>query len=429
MDGFLHKEVGLDTAYESGVSLHQHAKRTNQRGTYMPQPDRTRREFVSNAGRFFVSLLAPAWVLSNRRAMGHSLQELTLYVGTYTSGKSEGIYVYRMSLATGELRHVRTVGGIVDPSFLALSPRRRRLYAVNEVSTFGGKPGGAVTAFSISSQTGDLTRLNQTASMGASPCHLTVDATGRSVLVANYEGGNVAVLPVRPDGSLGAATDVVQHSGSSVNAERQQGPHAHCVLLDRANRYAFALDLGLDRIMIYRFDAARGKLTPNEVPWAGVKPGAGPRHLAFHPSGRYAYVVNELDSTVTAFAYESRRGALSAVQTVSTLPGGFSESNTCAEVQVSASGKFLYASNRGQNSIAVLAIDGRTGKLRPVQHEPTGGKTPRHFAIDPTGAYLLAANQNSDTIHTFRIDPGEGKLTPTGHQVEVPSPVCLKFLF
>jgi 6-phosphogluconolactonase len=357
-----------------------------------------------------------------------STQELTLYVGTYTSGKSEGIYVYRMKLATGELRHARTVSGVVNPSFLVIDPRRRHLYAVNEVSEFNGKPGGAVTAFAIDGRTGDLTRLNQQATLGGSPCHLTLDHTGKSLLVANYESGNVAVLPVRLDGRLGTATDVVQHHGSSINKERQQGPHAHCVALDRANRYAFAVDLGLDKIMIYRFDAARGKLTPNAPASADVKPGAGPRHLAFHANGRYAYVINELDSTITAFAYDQRRGALRAVQTLSTLPPRFAGENSGAEVQVSPSGKFLYGSNRGHDSIVVMAIDERTGKLRPVQHASTGGKAPRHFTIDPTGAYLLAASQNSDTIRTFRIGPRDGRLTPTDHTTEVPTPVCLRLV-
>jgi 6-phosphogluconolactonase len=360
--------------------------------------------------------------------MQRPIDELTLYVGTYTSGKSEGIYLYRMNLSTGELRHFSTIKGIVNPSFLAIDPQRRHLYAVNEVSDFKPKPAGAVSAFSINQQTGDLTFLNQQTSLGGAPCHLMVDRTGKYVLLANYEGGNVAVLPVQHDGSLGAATDMVQHQGASVNVQRQQGPHAHCIMLDRANRYAFAIDLGIDKIMIYRFDAVRGKLTPNQAPWVSLKPGAGPRHFVFHPDGKFAYVINELDSTITAFTYASARGTLRAVQTTSTLPGGFSGANDCADVQVSPSGKFLYGSNRGHDSIVVFAIDERTGKLQYVQHEPTRGKTPRNFAIDPTGTYLLVANQDSDTIHTLRIDPVKGKLTPTGLMAEVPSPVCLKLI-
>jgi 6-phosphogluconolactonase len=391
----------------------------------MPPHHRRRREFLRSAGLSCISLLAPAGSWSKQRMKNQPNRELLLYVGTYTSGKSEGIYLYRFNPATGEMRHFRTVSGVIDPSFLAIDPRRRTLYAVNETSEFNGKPGGAVSAFAINQQSGELTRLNQQASLGGAPCHLTLDRTGKSLLVANYESGNVAVLRLRRDGSLGAATAVVQHQGRSINVERQQGPHAHCVVFDSAYRYAFAVDLGIDKVMIYRFDAARGKLTPNEVPWAAVKPGAGPRHLAFHPNRRYAYVINELDSTISVFAYDGKRGSLGAVQTLSTLPGDFSGASFCAEVQVAPSGKFLYGSNRGHDSIVVMAIDEQTGKLRPIQHEPTGGKTPRHFTIDPSGAYLLAANQNSDTIHSFRLDASEGKLTPTGYQVEVPSPVCL----
>jgi 6-phosphogluconolactonase len=409
------------------VSLAARREVVDQQGLNMTESRRTRRSFMTAAGWFVAALLAPPAAVSKQRNMDRQIHELTLYVGTYTSGKSEGIYLYRMNLSTGELRHFSTIKGIVNPSFLAIDPQRRYLYAVNEVSDFQQKPEGAVTAFSINQRTGDLTRLNQQSSLGGAPCHLTVDRTGRYVLLANYEGGNVAVLPVRHDGSLGAATDRVQHHGSSIS-QRQQGPHAHCIRLDRANRYAFAVDLGIDQIMIYRFDAVRGKLTPNQMPSVRLKPGAGPRHFVFHPDGRHAYVINELDSTITAFTYDEARGALRAVQTTSTLPSDFTGANDCADVQVSPSGKFLYGSNRGHNSIVVFAIDDRTGRLRYVHHEPTRGKTPRNFAIDPTGTYLLVANQESDSIHTFRIDPLEGKLIPTGHMAEVPSPVCLKLM-
>jgi 6-phosphogluconolactonase len=388
----------------------------------------TRRSFITAAGGFFISLLAPAAARPDRRKMARQTQELTLYVGTYTSGKSEGIYVYRMNPATGELRHFDTVKGVVNPSYLAIDPQRRRLYAVNEVDDFNHHPAGAVSAFSIDRQTAGLTLLNQQSSLGGSPCYLTVDRTGKYVLLANYQGGSVAVLPVRADGGLGAATEMVQHHGSGPNRQRQEGPHAHCITLDGANRYAFAIDLGTDKVMIYRFDARRGKLAPNRTPWAAVKPGAGPRHLAFHPGGRFAYVINELDSTITVFTYAPARGALTAIQTVPTLPADFTGDNTCADVHVSPSGKFLYGSNRGHDSLVVFAIEGRTGKLRHVQHEPTGGKTPRNFAIDPSGRFLLAANQDSDTIRTFRIDPREGRLTATGHVAQVPSPVCLKLI-
>ncbi|HEV7857653.1 MAG TPA: lactonase family protein [Pyrinomonadaceae bacterium] len=352
-------------------------------------------------------------------------RELNLYVGTYTTGKkSEGIYLYRLNMISGALSYVRTAKGVVDPSFLAVDRSRRFLYAVNEVTEFGGKPGGAVSAFSIEQGDGNLTFLNQQPSLGGAPCHLILDQTGRFLLVANYVGGNVSVLPIERDGRLGAPTELVQHQGHSVKPE-QEGPHAHCVTQDHAGRYVLVTDLGLDKIMVYKFDAKKGKLRPNAEPSATLKTGAGPRHLSFHPGGKFAYVINELDSTITAFAYRQATGTLGEVQIVSTLPKDFSGKNSCAEIAVAPDGKFLYGSNRGHDSIVVFAIDEQTGRLAYVEHQPTQGKTPRHFTIDPTGAFLLAANQNSDTIVVFRINHGNGKLAATGKPTEVPSPVCL----
>jgi len=353
---------------------------------------------------------------------------LLVYVGTYTTGKSEGIYLYRLDLSSGELKHAATAKEVINPSFLTLDPRRRCLYAVNETAEFAGRPGGALSAFSVDQKTGELRLLNQQPSRGGAPCYVTVDRSGKFVLVANYLAGNVCVFPIGRGGRLGEATDVDQHSGSGVNPERQEGPHAHCIVLDAANHYACSCDLGVDKIMIYRFDAKRGKLTPNRQPWATTRPGAGPRHIAFHPGGRLAYVINELDSTVTAFEYDRRQGTLSEIQTVPALPRGFSQMNTTADIHVSPNGRFLYGSNRGHDSIVVFAIDGRTGMLTLIEHTPTEGRTPRNFAIDPTGAFLLAANQDSDTIVTFRLDPSAGRLKPTGYVAEVPSPVCLKLV-
>jgi 6-phosphogluconolactonase len=356
---------------------------------------------------------------------GSRARELKLYVGTYTTGKkSEGIYLYRLDMVSGALSYVRTVKGVVDPSFLAIDRSRRFLYAVNEVEEFGGKPGGAVSAFSIEGGDGNLTFLNQQPSLGGAPCHLILDQTGRFLLVANYVGGNVSVLPIGRDGGLGVPTELVQHKGHGVKPE-QEGPHAHCVTQDPAGRYAFVTDLGLDKIMVYQFDAKSGKLRPHAEPSASLKVGAGPRHLSFHPKGKFAYVINELDSTITAFAYHQATGTLGEVQTVSTLPGDFSGANSCAELAIAPDGRFLYGSNRGHDSIVVFAIDERTGRLTYVEHQPTQGKTPRHFTIDPTGTFLLAANQNSDTMVVFRINHGNGKLVPTGKATEVPSPVCL----
>lgn len=393
----------------------------------MPDKTSTRREFLKTActGAFGLAL---SDVASARSPFTRRLQELLLYVGTYTTGKSEGIYLYRLNLASGELKHAGTTKGVVDPSFLALDSRRRYLYAVNEVTEFGGKQSGAVSAFAVDRKTGSLRFLNQQPSLGGAPCYVTVDATDRFVLVANYLGGNVSVLPVRDDGSLGEATDVQQFAGSSINRERQEAPHAHCILLDNTNRHAYACDLGTDKIMLYRFDEKFGKLIPNEAPFVSVKAGAGPRHLTFHPRNRYAYVANELDLTVTAFEHEQAKGTLKELQTVSTLPDGLTAASTSADIHVSPDGKFLYISNRGHDRLAAFKIDARNGRLSLIAHTPTQGKTPRNFTIDPTGAFLLVANQNSDSIVTFRIDKQTGRLTPTGHVAEVPSPVCLKLI-
>jgi 6-phosphogluconolactonase len=360
--------------------------------------------------------------------INHNNKESLVYIGTYTHGKSEGIYVYRMEKSSGSLEFVSTAKGVDNPSFLAIDPQRRYLYAVNEVSEFAGKQGGAVSAFSIDQGTGKLVYLNQQPSRGTSPCHLSVDQTGQFVLVANYGGGSVSILPIHSDGKLGEATDFVQHQGSSVNPRRQEGPHAHSVVLDKADRYAFVPDLGLDKIMIYKLDLTHGKLEPNDEPWAKVKAGTGPRHFTFHPNGRYAYVINELDSTLTAFTYDGTQGRLREVQTVSTVPADFSGTSHCADVHVSPLGKFIYGSNRGHDSLVIFEIDEGTGRLTYVDHEPTQGKTPRGFAIDPTGTYLLAANQNSDTIVTFRIDQQTGRLVSTGHVTQVPIPVCVKVI-
>jgi 6-phosphogluconolactonase len=383
-----------------------------------------RRQFLRGFGGTLG--LAVSRTLYARSYDNETPREVLVYVGTYTAGKSEGIYLYRMNLSSGELKHVTTIRGVVNPSFLTLDPQRRYLYAVNEVTDFAGKPGGAVSAFAINRKTGKFRFLNQQPSYGGAPCYVTVDRTGRFVLVANYAGGNVSVFSIGRGGELGSVTDVDQHHGSSVNANRQNEPHAHSIVLDQANRYAYSCDLGTDKIMIYRFDSKKGKLTANHQPWVQAKPGAGPRHFTFHPGGRYAYVMNELDSTVTAFTCDRARGTLTETQTVRTLPEGFSEMNTTADIHVSPSGKFLYGSNRGHNSIVVFEIEGRTGKLRFIEHAATEGKTPRNFAIDATGRFLLAANQDSDTIRTFRIDPATGRLKATGYVAEVPSPVCLK---
>ena len=354
-------------------------------------------------------------------------EKLLAFVGTYTRGRSEGIYSLEMDLKSGALKRLEAVSGITNPSFLAVHPSRRFLYAVAEVGSRAAGDHGAVVAFAIDSKTGALSRLNQQSSQGVGPCHLVVDRTGKNVLVANYAGGSVAVLPIGEDGKLRPASSFIQHTGSSIHA-RQSAPHAHGIYLDAAGRFAFVPDLGLDKILVYRFDATKGTLTPHDVPWASVSPGSGPRHFAFDPTGRYAYVINELSSTVAGFSYDAPHGTLDSFQTVSTLPKGFDETNSTAEIHVAPSGKILYGSNRGHDSIAIFAIDEATGRLRLTGHEPTQGQVPRYFGIDPTGTYLLAANQKSDTIVVFRIDPTTGSLKPTGRSVSVPMPVCIQMI-
>jgi 6-phosphogluconolactonase len=354
--------------------------------------------------------------------------KLRVYFGTYTGARSKGIYLGELDLKSGQLTVTGLAATTTSPSFLALHPSGKFLYAVNEIDRFAGQRGGSVSAFAVDPASGALTPLNQEASRGAHPCHIIVDRQGKNVLVANYTGGNVAVLPIAADGRLGPATGFVQHTGSSVNASRQKEPHAHGMTLDAAQRFAFAADLGLDKVLIYRYDANAGTLSPNDPAAGQVPPGSGPRHFVFHPGGRSAYVINELTSTVTTFRYDAATGALEPRQTLSTLPADYTRSNSTAEVAVHPSGKFLYGSNRGHNSIAIFGIDAETGLLTAVGHEPTQGRTPRNFAIDPTGSYLLAANQESNTVVAFRIDPETGRLTATGAPVEVFAPVCVEFV-
>ena len=389
----------------------------------------TRRGFVKAAGMGVIGATLAGGARADVRT-ARPPRALALYVGTYTSGGtgSEGIYLYRLDLADGSLTHAGTTAGVADPSYLTLDAGRRFLYAVNELEEFGGERSGAVSAFAVERRTGALRLLNQRASKGGAPCYVTIAADGRFVLVANYLGGNVAVLPVRRDGRLGEAVDVEQDAGSGPNRERQEAPHAHFVTLDRANRFAYSCDLGTDKVMLYRFDGRTGALSPNDPAYVALKPGAGPRHLAFHPRGRFAYVLNELDSTVTALAHDPARGTLRVLQTVSTLPAGFAAANTGADIHLTPDGRFLYCSNRGHDSLAHFAVNARTGALRPLGHTPTGGRTPRNFVIDPAGRFLLVANQKSDNIVAFRLDPRTGAPGATGQTARVPSPVCLKLV-
>lgn len=359
-------------------------------------------------------------------AQSAAAQDYFVYVGTYTRGMSAGIYVFRFNDETGATTGAMLAAETDNPSFVAIHPDGNWLYAVNEVGDYAGESAGAVSSFTINRETGGLSEMNQVSSRGAAPCHLVVDATGRFVLVANYTGGSVAVFPIQEDGSLGEAAAFIQHEGSSVTP-RQEGPHAHSINLDATNRFAVVADLGLDQILVYRFDSGTGALTPHDPPHVSVAPGAGPRHFAFDPDGEHAYVINELHRTVTAFDWDSSSGVLRETQTISTVPDGFSEGST-AEVRVHPTGRFVYGSNRGHDSIAMFRVQDSGERLVSLGQEPTRGGTPRNFFIDPSGAWLFAENQSTDSIALFRIDPETGRLAAAGDPMPVPSPVCVRML-
>lgn len=350
-----------------------------------------------------------------------------MYIGTYTQGSSKGIYGYTFEAASGEARPIGLVAETENPSFIAIHPNQRFLYAANETSTYKGESAGSISAFAIDAASGGLKLLNRVSSRGSGPCHIAIDKTGKWLFVANYDGGSVAAFQIREDFSLSEATAFVQHQGSSANRERQSAPHAHAATPSPDNRFVLVADLGLDRVFSYRLDAAKGGLVTSHPPFAKLAPGSGPRHLAFRPDGAFVYAINEMASTVTAFRHDAGEGTLQELQTISTLPVGYSGENSAAEIAVDARGTFLYASNRGSDSIAIFKIDGRKGTLTAAGHASTLGRTPRHFAIDPTGRYLVVANQDSSSVVVFRIDPKTGGLTPTGTTLRVPFPVCVGF--
>jgi 6-phosphogluconolactonase len=357
---------------------------------------------------------------------GGSAAERTVYIGTFTGTGSKGIYTCRFDTATGALRVVGTTT-TESPSFLTLDPSGRYLYSVNEVNEYEGKPSGAVSAFAVDRGTGALRLIDQQPSGGAGPAYVAVDRARRFVLIANYAGGTAAVLPVRADGGLESPRQVIQDSGSGPVRNRQEKAHVHSVTLDPAERFALVADLGIDRVLVFRFDDRTGALTPAAEPWAQLPPGTGPRHLAFDPSGTHVYLVGELASNITAFHYDPATGALHSFQTESLLPPDFKGQNTAADVHLTPDGRFLYASNRGHDSIAVFAVDRGTGRLTLVQHQPSGGQIPRNFGIDPSGRFLLAAHQKTGNVVTHRIDPRTGRLTAAGEVVEIPSAVCIHF--
>jgi len=375
-----------------------------------------------------VLLCVPLVASSQPPAQKATQKTYWVYLGTYTGPKSKGIYSYRFNESTGRTAAPAVAAETTNPSFLAVSPNHRFLFAVNEEADYSGGKTGAVSSFAVDRKTGKLTFINQVPSRGPGPCYVSLDKTGHFVLVANYEGGSVAIFPVLHDGRLGQASAFVQHSGHGMNPKRQEGPHAHCIETDRSDRYAIAADLGLDRLLVYHFDSKSGALTPNQPPFAEVKPGSGPRHFAFDPTGRFLYLVDEMGSTIYAFSYDSRKGVLRPLQNISSLPKSFKGENYAAEIAVHPSGKFLYVSNRGHDSIAVFAIDPAKHTLTPLEDVPAQGKFPRSFGITPDGAYMFVANQKSDNVVIFRIDRRTGRLTPTGQSLAVTSPVCVIFV-
>jgi 6-phosphogluconolactonase len=356
-----------------------------------------------------------------------ALSAQIFYVGAYTNvPDSKGISAFRFDPATGKITPLGLMAETTSPSFLALAPNGRFLYAVNETDVFQGKPGGAVSAFSIDRATGKLTFLNQVASKGAAPCHIVIDPTGKAALVANYNGGNFASFPILADGKLGEAASVMQDTGSGPNKARQEGPHAHEMLI--ADKLVLGADLGLDHIQLFHLDAPAAKLTPADPAFAVTEPGFGPRHMAISGDKKFIYVLSEMKSQVETMSYDPVKGPGKVLATVAGLPDDFKGQSTAAEIMLDSKGKTLYTSNRGHNSITVFSVDGKTGTLKRTANVPSGGKTPRFFTLDPTGKYLLAANQDSNNITVFKVDAGTGALTPAGEVVQTGAPVDILFL-
>ena len=373
-------------------------------------------------GLLFAAVLAAC----TRKVASTVSRDYLVYIGTNVSGEQENsIFLYRLAPATGILTPVGAHKGGANPTYLTMPTGRRFLYAVSETQTFQGAKGGGVSAFAVDQRTGGLTLLNQQPSAGASPCYISLDRSEKTALVANYMGGNVAMLPLAANGQLAPPTATDQHQGTGPH-KNQTGPHAHCIVPDPTNTFAFAVDLGTDQVVSYRLNAAQGQLARLPEPAFVAKPGAGPRHLVFHPNGKQGYLINELNSTVTVLAYDASAGKFRELQTLTTLPKSYTGPNSCADLHISPDGLFLYASNRGHNSIAVYAIDTSNGTLAPIQHISTQGNTPRNFALTPSGRLLLVANQNSNSVVTFRVDRQTGLLAPTGQTVQVPSPMFVQ---
>ncbi len=356
-----------------------------------------------------------------------SAAEPLVFISAFASGDKAGIHAFRFDSKTGALQPLHRTTDIQNPFFLAVSPDQHFLYAIN-AEKFGGPEDEFVAAYALEGRTGQLKRLNQQSARGTASWYLDVDATGRTVVVANYESGSVASLPVKEDGSLSESASFEQHSGSSIDPQRQKGPNAHSIVISPDNRFALAADLGIDKILIYQLDAAKAKLTPNEAqPFVKMQPGSGPRHISFHPNGRHVYVINELANTVTCFDYAASSGMLTERQTIATLPTGFTGTSYTADLKITPDGKYLYGTNRGHDSIASYRI-GEDGSLTLLSIDPSLGKGPQNILITPDGQWLISANMPGNSVVVFRIDATNGKIAATGTPIEMPMPSCIRWV-
>lgn len=383
------------------------------------------RHLVADFGAVIALFLVTLALQTTAAAQG--AREYLVFVGT-RSPEGKGIYAYRFNGDTGNIAPLGLAAETPDPFSLVASHDGNHLYAANITKDFQGKDSGSVSAFALDRQTGKLTPLNRVSSRGAHPCFVSLDKTERFLLLANYTGGSVAVLPVQEDGSLGEASSFVQHADSGIDPKKQRPAHPHAIKVSADNRFALVADAGLDKLFIYHFNSTTGSLYPAAPAYAAEKPDSGPRHFVFSPDDRFVYVIDETASTLTVFSYDAANAAMEKLQVISALPEGFTEKNKCAEIALSRSGKFLYSSNRGNDSIAVFAVNSSNGAVAPVEHVPTQGKTPGMFAIDPSGAYMFVANEDSSNVVVFRIDQKTGRLTPSGQVLNVPHPLCVNFI-
>jgi 6-phosphogluconolactonase len=354
--------------------------------------------------------------------------DVPVIIGTQASGSNKGFSVAQFDTSTGKLSAAKLLVEASAPAFFVIHPDNKHLYTCNSINNFQGQSSGAISAYSLNPATVKLILLNQVPSGGAGPCYISLDNSGHYVFVANYSAGNISVFAINSDGSIGNRTAFVQHTGKSIYPERQASAHAHFIKVDASNRFVFVADLGTDKVFIYKFDQKTGALSASSPAFIQLTPGSGPRHIAFHPGGRFIYVINELSCTITAFAWDSKKGTASELQTIATLPSDFKGENTCAEIKIHPNGKFLYGSNRGHNSIAAFAIDAVTGKLTFIEHVSTQGQKPRNFSFDPSHHWMIVTNIDSNNAVVFRVNETTGRLTQTGEPVTVPDPYCIQFV-